>query len=242
MLAAAGVLLCLTVVGFGINREMTQTPARTVQYLLIPPFEVIGQGADAEMFGLGLQDSLTMELSGLSGLAVIKLRPQADATEDFAELGRRHHAGFVLAGTVQLNAGRMLVNARLIKSETGQTVWTQRFEESNDDLFLIESKLARLTVAELIPALPLLEGEKLNRRLTSNGPAYRSYLLGRHYWNKRDENAYADAIAMFKKSAEADPHYAPAFVGLADSYLLLHGFGGHKSAEESLANARAAIV
>ena len=240
-IAVIGGLLCLAAVGFGIERARTHTPSPAVQSLLILPFEVIGKGADAEMLGPGLQDSLTMELGGLSGLAVIKLKTPEDATDDPAAIGRRHRTGFVLAGTVQLNADRLLVKARLIRSETGRTVWTQRFEERHDDLFLIGSRLARLTVAELIPALRPLEGERLNRRLTSNGLAYRSYLLGRHYWNKRDQYAYDDAIAMFQKSAEADPHYAPAFVGLADSYVLARGSRGNPAPEESISMASAAV-
>ena len=240
-LVAIGGLVCLMAVAFGIERERTHTASSVVQSLLILPFEVIGKAADAETFELGMQDSLTMELSGLSGLAVIKLKPQADATEGSAELGRRHRAGFVLAGTIQLNADRVLVNARLIRSDTGQTVWTQHFAEHHDDLVLIESRLAKLTVAELIPVLAPLEGKRLNRRLTSNALAYRSYLLGLHYWNKRDDNTYADAITMFKKSAEADPHYAPAFVGLADTYLLMHGSRGHPASEDSLSLARTAV-
>ena len=240
-LVAIGGLVCLIAVAFGIERERTHTAPSVVQSLLILPFELIGKAADAETFELGMQDSLTMELSGLSGLAVIKLKPQADATEGSAELGRRHRTGFVLAGTIQLNADRVLVNARLIRSDTGQTVWTQHFAEQHDDLFLIESRLARLTVAELIPVLAPLEGKRLNRRLTSNALAYRSYLLGLHYWNKRDDNTYADAITMFKKSAEADAHYAPAFVGLADTYLLMHGSQGPPASEDSLSLARTAV-
>ncbi len=240
-MAAIGGLVCLAAVVVGIERERRPTPSSVVQSLLILPFEVIGKEANAETFKLGMQDSLTMELSGLSGLAVIKVRPQADATGDSAEFGRRHRTGFVLAGTIQFNADRVLVNARLIRSDTGQTVWAQHFAEHRDDVFLIESSLAKQTVAELIPALPSLDGRRLNRRLASNALAYRSYLLGLHYWNKRDDNTYADAIAMFKKSAEADPRYAPAFVGLANTYLLMNGTRSHLAAEDGLSGARAAV-
>ncbi len=239
MITAVG-LICLAVVGFRIERDGPPKTSSGLQTLLILPFEVIGKGEDAEMFQLGLQDSLTMELSGLSGLAVIKMKPRADEAEDSAELGRLHRTRFVLAGTIQLRDDRMLVNARLIKSESGQTVWTQRFEQTRDDLFLIESQMARQTVAELIPALPSLEGEQLNRRLTSSGLAYRTYLLGRHYWNKRDASGYANAIAMFKKSIEADPQYAPAFVGLADSYMLFYGSRVQLTSGNSLSMAREA--
>ena len=219
--AAAGLILLAGGV-FTVLRVRTQPPP--VQSLLITPFQMIGEAPDAGMLQLGLQDSLTMELSGLSGLAVIKLSPQgASPVDDLAEIGRRHRAGFVLAGTIQITSGRIRLNARLLRSATGQAVWTRGFDESLDDVFKVESRLAKLTVAELIPALPASEHERLARRLPSNASAYRYYLLGRHYWNKREENSYTQAIDMFKRAVEADPGYAPAYVGLADSYLLASG-------------------
>jgi DNA-binding winged helix-turn-helix (wHTH) protein/TolB-like protein len=212
-------LVCLAAAGFTVQRIWQQP--RAVPSLLIMPFKIIGEAPEAGMIELGLQDSLTMELSGLSGLAVIDGKRQgADATDDVAVVGRRHRAEFVLAGTIQLTSDRIHVNVRLLRSGTGQTVWTRSFEENRDNVFLVQSRLAKLTVAELIPALSAREDERFTRRLPSNALAYRYYLLGRHYWNKRDENAYVNAIEMFKKAAEADHQYAPAYVGLADSYLL----------------------
>jgi tetratricopeptide (TPR) repeat protein len=89
-----------------------------------------------------------------------------------------------------------------------------------EDVFKIQSRLASLTVAEVLPLLPPAERGILERRHPTNGAAYRYYLLGRYYWNKRESNGYRQAIEMFQKAAQADPNYAPAYVGLADSYLL----------------------
>src|SRR5580704_5551453 len=76
-IAAIAVLVTLTGSGFLIERFRTRPPA--IQSLLIAPFQTIGDAPDAEMLRLGLQESLTMELSGLSKLAVIELK-QRDAS------------------------------------------------------------------------------------------------------------------------------------------------------------------
>ncbi len=211
--------ICLVVAGFAVARIQPHPAA--IQSLLILPFQVVGNTSETETLGVSLQDSLTMELSGLSGLAVIALKPTAaDASGDIAELGRRHRAAFILAGTIQLASSKVHVNARLLRSDTGQPVWIRQFDELREDLFLVESQLAKLTASELTPVVPALEKERFARRLPSNASAYRYSLLGRHYWNKRDEKGYAAGIEMFKKAVDADPLYAPAYVGLADSYLL----------------------
>jgi len=240
IVAAVAGLVVLAAAGVKIQQMLARPPA--IQSVLIAPFQIIGNSPDAEMLQLGLQDSLALELGALSTLAVIKLKPhEADVPDDIAEIGRRHRAGFVMAGTIQVLAGRVNVNARLLRSATGQTVWTRRFEENLDEVFKVESRLAQLTVAELIPALPAGEGERLARRLPPNALAYRYYLLGRYYWNKRDENAYIEAVANFKKSADAAPDYALAYVGLADSYLLAASLGGNPKVE-TLPAAKAALA
>lgn len=50
------------------------------------------------------------------------------------------------------------------------------------------------------------------------------YLKGRYYWNKRTPADLNRAVDYFTQSIVSDPKYAPAYVGLADSYNLLREF------------------
>ena len=190
-----------------------------VESLLITPFQVIGQSPEPGILRLGLQDSLAMELSSFSGFSVIK---SGEMPEDVAESGRRHHARFVLTGTVESNSERIHVNARLLRSTNGQTVWVRGFDETMNDIYKVQLRLAAMTVAEVIPSLPVADRGLLERHHPTNGAAFRYYLLGRYFWNKRDQNGegYRLAFEMFQKSIEADPNYAPAYIGIADTYLI----------------------
>jgi Tfp pilus assembly protein PilF len=51
------------------------------------------------------------------------------------------------------------------------------------------------------------------------------YLRGRYLWNLRTEDSLTQAVDLFTQSIVHDPRYAPAYAGLADSYLLLREFG-----------------
>jgi hypothetical protein len=48
--------------------------------------------------------------------------------------------------------------------------------------------------------------------------AYEAYVRGRHAWNKRGETELREAIRFFQQSIDADPTFAPAYAGIADSY------------------------
>jgi tetratricopeptide (TPR) repeat protein len=53
-------------------------------------------------------------------------------------------------------------------------------------------------------------------------------MQGRYFWNKRDGGALERAIEYFQKATSIDPNYAPAYAGLAQTYVLLAGNTGPK--------------
>ncbi len=82
------------------------------------------------------------------------------------------------------------------------------------------------------------------RPKAAQSPAVKLYLEGRYYWNKRTPEDLEKAVDYFTQSIVADPGYAKAYVGLADSYSLLREFAAMPDSEawpRSLAAARKAV-
>ncbi len=70
------------------------------------------------------------------------------------------------------------------------------------------------------------------------------YLKGRYYWAKRTPDDLSKAVEYFNLAIAKDPNYAPAYVGLADSYNLLREYTPMSDSEaypRALAAARKAI-
>ena len=61
--------------------------------------------------------------------------------------------------------------------------------------------------------------QRLARRNTNDAEAYRSYLKGRYYWNKRTPEGIEAAISRFQQAIDEDPTYALAYAGLADAHV-----------------------
>jgi len=85
----------------------------------------------------------------------------------------------------------------------------------------------------------------LTKRYTENTEGYQLYLRGRYYWNQRTEEGFKKGIQYFNQAIEKDPDYALAYAGLADSYLMLGGYGylasgdarpGRKQQQKGLSN------
>jgi DNA-binding winged helix-turn-helix (wHTH) protein/Flp pilus assembly protein TadD len=73
----------------------------------------------------------------------------------------------------------------------------------------------------------------------ANPEAMQHYLRGRHYWNKKSEDAYEKAIECYRKSIDADAAFAPAHAGLAYCYTMM-AIHGLRDPSELYPRARAA--
>jgi tetratricopeptide (TPR) repeat protein len=82
--------------------------------------------------------------------------------------------------------------------------------------------------------------QRLVKRDSTNSEAYRFYLRGRHFWNKRTADGLKKAVAEFQQAIDRDPNYVLGYVGLADAYGLLDFYGGAPTSE-TLPKARTAV-
>lgn len=73
----------------------------------------------------------------------------------------------------------------------------------------------------LMNTLATIDGLRRRKRYTQNAAVYQLYLKGRHHWNRRTAEGIARAIALFEEALAQDATYAPAYAGLADSYIAL---------------------
>jgi tetratricopeptide (TPR) repeat protein len=71
--------------------------------------------------------------------------------------------------------------------------------------------------------------------------AHEAYLKGRFLWNERTEQGFQSAIQYFQLAIAKDPTYAQAYAGMADSYLLLSGYG-FEPPNEAMPRAKAAAL
>ncbi len=83
-----------------------------------------------------------------------------------------------------------------------------------------------------------------NPRPAANLEAEQLYLKGRFYWEKRTADGLNKSVDYFTQAIVHDPNYAPAYVGLANSYNLLREYTlmpGSEAYPRALAAARQAV-
>ncbi len=140
---------------------------------------------------------------------------------DIRGIGQKLNVENVLEGSIQVVGDNLRVTASLIKVKDGYQLWNATYDRRLEDVFAIQDDIAQAIVRALKVRLLGDQEEGLVRRSTDNMEAYRLYLEGLYYWNKRTGKDLNKAIELYNQAIEKDPNYALAYVGLADSYSLL---------------------
>src|SRR5215510_4393959 len=127
--------------------------------LVVLPFANLGGDPEQEYFVDGVTESLTTDLSRISGAFVIARNTAftfKGKAIDVKKLGRELKVRYVLEGSMQRGGNRLRVNVQLIDAETGNHLWAERFDKPVADLFDMQdeivSRLANRLNAELIAA------------------------------------------------------------------------------------------
>jgi tetratricopeptide (TPR) repeat protein len=110
------------------------------------------------------------------------------------------------------------------------------------DVLALQSRVAQAIADEIQVELTPPEQAQLTGARKVNPAAYEDYLRGRYEWDKRTAEGFTRAIAFFEQALAKDPHYALAYAGLADSYLLLAYTAEVTSPPDVVPKARAAAL
>jgi len=217
----------------GFESGVTKTlraSASTSPSVAVLPFTNLSADKEQEYFCDGMAEEIINALAHLEGLRVVARTSSFSFRGkeiDVREVGRKLRVGAVVEGSVRKVANRLCIGVQLVNVADGYHLWSERYDRDisqsccPDDIFCIQDEISLAVVDKLKVKLLGKEKARLVNRHTQNLDAYSLYLKGRYFWNKRTEESLTKAIDYFKQAIEKDPDYALAYVGLADSHILL---------------------
>jgi serine/threonine protein kinase/tetratricopeptide (TPR) repeat protein len=211
--------------------------------IAVLPFKNLSDSKEDEYFSDGITEDILTQLSKISDLKVISsttIMQYKDTKKSIREIGKELNVAVVLEGSVRHSGDRIRISSQLIDAKEDRHLWADTYDREMKDVFAIQSDVAKHIAAAMRTELSPTERERIERIYTKSTEAYRLYLKGRFYWNKRTDPDLQKAIDYFNQAIEKDTDYALAYQGLADSYLLLpqHGL----AATENFNKAQQAAV
>jgi len=218
----------------GLFERIADEPAKSAPpRIVVLPFENLGS-PDDEYFADGMTEEITARLAAINGLRVISrtsARQYADTQKSIPEIGSELDVGYVLEGTVRWAGGeggenRIRVTPQLIRVADDTHLWAETYDRFIDDVFHVQSEIARSVTDHLGVVLAEHEREFVESQPTANLEAYQAYLRGR-YWATRPHFTYENwerRMQAFQRAVELDPDFALAHAELARGHALVRYF------------------
>ena len=224
-LAAAALILLIAALALALPlywyRNLATGTSLRDKSIAVLPFENESKDPNAEYLSEGISEALINSLTELQRLRVIA-RSTAFQYKgkdvDPRRVGRELQVAAVLTGRVRQSQDDLSIQVDLVDAVTGAQLWGEEYHRKISDVIAVKQAIAREVTAKLKLKLTGDDQRRLAKGDTTNTEAYRFYLRGRYFWNKRTPDGIKQAIAEFQQAIERDPKFALGYVGLADCY------------------------
>jgi serine/threonine-protein kinase len=219
------------------------TAAIANKSIAVLPFDNLSRDPDNAYFCEGVQDEILTRLAKVADLKVISRTSTQhfkSTPDNLPQIAKQLGVTNIIEGSVQKAGDQVRVNVQLINALTDAHLWADTYDRKLTDIFAVESEIAK-TIAETLQArLTGSEKSSIAKTLAVKPEAYELYLKGKFFAEKRTDADLRKSIDYYDQAIAKDPNYPLAYVGLADSHLLLTAYGT-LSPKEAASPARAAL-
>jgi TolB-like protein/DNA-binding winged helix-turn-helix (wHTH) protein/Tfp pilus assembly protein PilF len=220
-------VLVLTGLGFAIfylsQHRLAAAPVKASESIAVLPFNTASLDPDLEYLADGITESTIDQLSRSPNLKVISfgsVLPYRGRQVSPQEIGRALGVRRIMIGKIVLQHQRMIVLAELINTADGTHIWGEQYNRKLEDIINVQENIASEIAAKLQIRGIEEQQNVFRKRYADDFEAYKLYIRGRYYWNKRDVPNVQRGLSYFQQAIDHDPTYALAYAGLADAYFV----------------------
>jgi TolB-like protein len=223
------------------TRSALAIPEKSVAVL---PFENLSADLENAFFADGVQDEILNDLAKIADLKVISrtsvMQYKSGAKRNLRQIANELGVAHVVEGSVQRAGNRVRVSAQLIDAKTDTHLWVERYDRPLDDVFGIQSEIAKAIATQLQAKLSPAEKAAIEQPPTTDLVAYDRYVRAK----KLKEDAATprifehvrQTIQLLNQAVAHDPTFLLAYCELARAHAYLYFLGtDHTPARVALA-------
>ena len=177
---------------------------------------------EQEYFSDGIAEDIITLLSRSRELFVIARNSSftyKGRAVDVKQIGHELGVRYVLEGSVRRAGERVRITSQLVKAETGNHIWAERYDRALADVFAVQDEISDAVATAVGPAVSDAEMHRAMRRPPTSLGAWEIYQQGMWHLGKVDATANEKARCLFERAIERDPMFAAAYVGLSLTFL-----------------------
>jgi serine/threonine protein kinase/tetratricopeptide (TPR) repeat protein len=209
----------------GLRDRTPGGPSMRIRSLAVLPLANLSGDPAQEYLSDGVTDALITDLAQIGSLKVISRSSTAQykkTDKPVPKIAREQNVDAIVEGTVQRSGDRVRITAQLIHGPSAQHLWANSYERDIRDVFTLEREVSG-DIAQRIQALLTTAKQPLvAQRRPIDLTALEAYVQGNYHLNRsvgRDNiEEIRKAAEYFQHAIDADPNFAPAYIGLAKSH------------------------
>jgi TolB-like protein/cytochrome c-type biogenesis protein CcmH/NrfG len=187
--------------------------------IAVLPFVNMSSDPEQAYFSDGISEELLNLLAKIRELRVIS-RSSAFSYKgkdiDIPTVAKELNVAHVLEGSVRKSGNKIRITVQLIDARTDTHLWSETYDRTLDDVFVIQDEIAAEVVARL--KIELLGSAPVAKKV--NPQAFAFYLKARRILDDHNDNAHIiEAESLIEQALELDPDYIPALSELARVYI-----------------------
>lgn len=197
-------------------------------------------GERDEYFSDGLTEDLIHALSLQSFYRVLSRNstfPFKGKNVSTRLIAREIDATYLIEGSVRRAGTKVRVTAELIAPETGEQIWTGRYDRDIGELFAMQDEITTSLSAALATEIFRAEASA-PARLTTDVNAWDAFLKGLSHYYRQTKEDFDTSIALFREAIALDPKLSIAHAYLVTIQIQSIQFGWVKGTRELWAEAR----
>ena len=247
LLVVVGMIVIGTILYFGDASKKSNTPGPKAinandyfvsdinqKSLVVLPFTLITAKSNQEYLSDGMMEEVLNRLYQIRGLKVssrtssMKFKDSQKSTREIANELRVAH---VLEGSVRQKEQEVQVTMRLIDARTDTLKWMAIFDRSMDEIFSVQSDIAKEVAAILKVSIEKEVEERITEPYTQNIEAWKLFRMARL---AADNDDVETAERFLRDAIDLDRDFAPPYAELGFLTLLQGSYLGNAAPAEIL--------
>jgi TolB-like protein/DNA-binding winged helix-turn-helix (wHTH) protein len=200
----------------------------SIHSLAVLPLQNLSADPAQEYFSDGMTDALITSLAQIGSVKVISRTSSMQykqANKSLPEIARELDVDGIVEGTVQRSGDRVRITAQLIQGPSDKHLWAHTYDGDVHDTFALErditDDIARHVQERITPA----KATQITQPKRVDARVFDAFLQGNYHLQSfgkgGGDEEKRNAAEYFQQAIDADPSFAPAYVGLAKAHLWL---------------------
>lgn len=202
-------------------RDPAALPILNKPLVAVLPFANTSSDPEQDYFAEAITEDLAGALGRFAEMGVIASESLTGFKETQTtpkDIRQKLGVSYLITGRVRRDGENVRLVAKLIDTESGLQLWSQRYHRPMGELWEVQDEIVRTVAGEAAVKLKHIESERAFSKPARDLESYGLYIRGLAFIARETRDDNIRARELFRQAIEQDPHFALAYVGLARTH------------------------